>query len=129
MILTAAASFLLSVYNGPSAAVVDELGPPQFAATLQAVSMFGIHVLGNAPAPSVIGRISDQLHWPISRSLQAAIVAFGLSGVAVRHRRAPATNVARLSLIHVDHPPPPPRPTTTASPPATRPSGTTATTG
>jgi len=82
LVLTAAASFLLSVYNGPSAAVIDELGPPQYAATLQAVSMFSLHVLGNTPAPSVIGRISDQLHWPISQSLLAAIVAFGLSGVA-----------------------------------------------
>jgi MFS transporter, Spinster family, sphingosine-1-phosphate transporter len=95
LILTAAASFLLSVYNGPSAAVIDELGPPQFAATLQAVSMFSLHVLGNTPAPSVIGRISDQLHWPISQSLLAAIAAFGLSGVAFvmlarRQRTSPA---------------------------------------
>jgi MFS transporter, Spinster family, sphingosine-1-phosphate transporter len=81
LVLTAAASFLLSVYNGPSAAVIDELGPPQFAATLQAVSMFSLHVLGNSPAPSVIGRISDQLHCPISVALLAAILAFGLSGV------------------------------------------------
>jgi MFS family permease len=95
LILTAAASFLLSVYNGPSAAVIDELGPPQYAATLQAVSMFSLHVLGNTPAPSVIGRISDQLHCPISYALLAAIAAFGLSGVAFvllarRQRRAPA---------------------------------------
>jgi len=82
LVLTAAASFLLSVYNGPSAAVIDELGPPQFAATLQAVSMFSLHVLGNTPAPSVIGRISDQLHCSIALSLLAAIAAFGLSGVA-----------------------------------------------
>ncbi len=55
MVLTAVTVFLLSVYNGPSAAVVDELGPPQFAATLQAVFMFGIHVIGNAPAASIVG--------------------------------------------------------------------------
>ncbi len=95
MIVTAAAAFFLSVYNGPSAAVIDELGPPQYAATLQAVSMFTLHVLGNSPAPSVIGRISDQLHAPISVALQAAIAAFGLSGVlfvlvARRQRHAPA---------------------------------------
>jgi MFS transporter, Spinster family, sphingosine-1-phosphate transporter len=95
MVLTAAATFFLSVYNGPSAAVIDELGPPQYAATLQAVSMFSLHVLGNSPAPSVIGWISDQLHSPISVALQAAIVAFGVSGilfiiVARRQRRSPA---------------------------------------
>jgi len=79
MVLTALTVFLLSVYNGPSAAVVDELGPPQFAATLQAVFMFGIHVLGNAPAASVVGGLAD--HSNVSMALQAAILAFGLSGV------------------------------------------------
>ena len=64
MVLTAVAVFFLSVYNGPSAAVVDELGPPQFAATLQAVFMFGIHVLGNAPAPPVIGWLADRSSRP-----------------------------------------------------------------
>jgi MFS family permease len=93
MVITAGAAFLLSVYNGPSAAVVDELGPPQFSATLQAVFLFGIHVLGNAPAPSVIGWIADRSS--VSMALQAAIVAFGLSGVlfvlvARRQRREPA---------------------------------------
>lgn len=93
--MTAAASFLLSVYNGPSAAVIDEMGPPQYATTLQAVSMFCLHIFGNAPAPTVIGWIADRLHAPISVALQAGIVAFGLSGVlfvvvARRQRRAPA---------------------------------------
>ncbi|HVV48392.1 MAG TPA: MFS transporter [Polyangia bacterium] len=95
LLLTAGATFLLSVYNGPSAAVIDELGPPQYGATLQAVAMFSLHVFGNSPAPSIIGRISDQLHCPISFALQAAIVAFGLSGVlfvivARKQRTAPA---------------------------------------
>jgi predicted MFS family arabinose efflux permease len=94
MVLTAITVFLLSVYNGPSAAVVDELGPPQFAATLQAVFMFGIHVLGNAPAASVVGWIADRS--TVSLALQAAILAFGLSGVlftvvAQRQRRENAT--------------------------------------
>ena len=95
MVLTFSAAFLFSVYNGPSAAVVDELGPPQYAATLQAVFMFGLHVLGNAPAPSTVGAISDHFHTSIATSLQAANVAFALSGVlfllvASRQRKAPA---------------------------------------
>jgi MFS family permease len=93
MVLTAMAAFFLSVYNGPSAAVVDELGPPQFAATLQAVFLFGIHVLGNAPAASAIGWLADRSS--VSHALQAAVVAFGISGVlfvlvAGRQRRSPA---------------------------------------
>ena len=79
MILTAIAAFLLSVYNGPSAAVVDELGPPQFAATLQAVFLFGIHVLGNAPAPTAVGHLADKSNLPLA--LMSAVVAFGISGV------------------------------------------------
>jgi MFS family permease len=79
VVLTAFTVFLLSVYNGPSAAVVDELGPPQFAATLQAVFLFGIHVLGNAPAPWVVGWVADRSL--VSIALQVAIAAFGLSGI------------------------------------------------
>jgi hypothetical protein len=80
MVLTTLSVFFLSVYNGPSAAVVDELGPPQFAATLQAVFMFGIHVLGNAPAPLATGWVADRS--TVSMALQLAMAAFGLSGVA-----------------------------------------------
>jgi predicted MFS family arabinose efflux permease len=90
--LTAGASFFLSVYNGPAAAIVDELGPPQFAATLQAVFMFGIQFLGNTPAASVVGFIADRS--TVAMGLQAAVLAFGLSGVlfcivARRQRREP----------------------------------------
>jgi hypothetical protein len=79
MALTAITVFLLSVYNGPSAAVIDEMGPPQFAATLQAFAMFWIHVLGNAPAGSVVGWIADRSTTALG--LQAAIAAFGIAGI------------------------------------------------
>jgi MFS family permease len=91
MVLTAVSVFLFSVYNGPSAAVIDELGPPQFAATLQGVSLFWVHVLGNAPAGAVTGWIADRS--TVAFALQAAILAFAVSGVlfmivASRQRRA-----------------------------------------
>ena len=90
MMLTAITVFLLSVYNGPSAAMIDELGPPQFAATLQATTMFWIHVLGNAPAGPVVGWIADRTS--VSAALQTAVLAFAASGalfmiVANRQRR------------------------------------------
>jgi len=93
MVLTALAVFWLSVYNGPSAAVVDELGPPQFAATLQAVFMFGLHVLGNSLAPPAVGAIKN--YTTVANALLVTVLAFGLSGVlfivvARRQRRAPA---------------------------------------
>jgi len=79
MVLTAVAVFLLSVYNGPAAAVIDELGPPQFAATLQAFAMFWVHVLGNAPAGSVVGLVADRS--TVALGLQLAVGAFGIAGV------------------------------------------------
>ncbi len=92
MVLTTITVFLLSVYNGPAAAIVDELGPPQLAATLQAVFMFWLQLLGNTPAASVVGWIADRSSVPIG--LQAAVIAFFLSGVlfmivARRQRAAP----------------------------------------
>ena len=88
MALTAITVFLLSVYNGPAAAVIDELGPPRFAATLQSFAMFWIHVLGNAPAGSVVGWIADRSS--VAFGLQAAVAAMGIVGRAVHDRGAPA---------------------------------------
>ena len=79
MVLTAITIFLLSVYNGPAAAVIDEMGPAKFAATLQAFAMFWIHVVGNAPAGSIVGWIADRSS--VALGLQSAIAAFGIAGV------------------------------------------------
>jgi predicted MFS family arabinose efflux permease len=79
MVLTTVTVFFLSVYNGPAAAVVDELGPPHLAATLQAVFMFWLQLLGNTPAASVVGLIADHSSVPVG--LQVTVVAFFLSGV------------------------------------------------
>ncbi len=68
--------------------------------------MFGIHVLGNAPAPSAVGWIADHFHTSIATSLQAAIVAFGLSGVlflmVAPAARRNGPRLCRLSPDHVD---------------------------
>ena len=80
MVLTAITVFLLSVYNGPAAAVIDELGPPRFAATLQSFAMFWIHVLGNAP-----GRIGRRLD---RRSVERGVRAPGRRRGHGHRRRA-----------------------------------------
>jgi MFS family permease len=110
MALTFVAVFLLSVYNGPAAAIVDELGPPQYAATLQAVFMFGIQLLGNSPGPSAVGWLADRLgstrpdgtpQPSVSMGLQAAMLAFLLSGVlfviVARRQRRAAGNRTRVA--------------------------------
>lgn len=78
-ILTAFVVFLLSIYNGPAAVVVDQLAPPQYAATLQAVFLFSVHVLGDAPAASVVGYISG--FTSVGNALLVTVVAFGLAGL------------------------------------------------
>jgi predicted MFS family arabinose efflux permease len=78
-VLTATTVFLLSVYNGPAAVVIHQLAPLQYAATLQAVFMFGIHVLGDAPAGTVVGFIGG--YTTVAHSLLITVAAFGLSGV------------------------------------------------
>ena len=95
-LMTAMTVFLLSMYNGPAAVVVDQLAPPRYAATLQAVFMFGIHVLGDAPAASVVGYISG--FTTVGHSLLITVAAFGLSGLlflyaAHRQRRELPANL------------------------------------
>jgi hypothetical protein len=43
------------------------------------VFLFGIHVLGNAPAPTAVGELAK--HSDLPRALMSAVVAFALSGV------------------------------------------------
>jgi len=57
------------------------------------VFLFGIHVLGNASAPTAVGALADRSNLPIA--LMCAIIAFGVSGVlfcvvARRQRRESA---------------------------------------
>jgi hypothetical protein len=96
--LTAVAAFLFSVYNGPIAAAVDEMGPRAYATTLQANFLLIVTLCGNSPASLVTGRASDLLKGhaaaPLATALVGAMVAFLASGilfvaVSRMQRRAP----------------------------------------
>jgi MFS family permease len=96
--LTAVAAFLFSVYNGPIAAAVDEMGPRAYATTLQANFLLIVTLCGNSPASLVTGRASDLLKGhaasPLATALVGAMVAFLVSGilfvaVSRMQRRAP----------------------------------------
>jgi len=78
-LFTTAAVFMLSIYNGPSAVVVDQLAPARYSATLQAVFLFGSHVVGDTPAAAIVGLIGA--HATIAHSLLVSVVAFLLSGL------------------------------------------------
>jgi MFS family permease len=83
--LTAIAAFLFSVYNGPIAAAVDEMGPRAYATTLQANFLLVVTLCGNSPAALVTGRASDLLRGhvaaPLATALVGAMAAFLVSGV------------------------------------------------
>ena len=86
LVLTAVASFLFCVYNGPIAAAIDEMGPRSYATTLQASFLLATALVGNAPAPLIIGRVSDLVRGhvaaPLSVALVGSMAAFALSGLA-----------------------------------------------
>jgi MFS family permease len=83
--LTAVAAFLFSVYNGPIAAAVDEMGPRAYATTLQANFLLIVTLCGNAPASIVTGRAADlalgHVSAPLAAALVGAMIAFLVSGV------------------------------------------------
>jgi hypothetical protein len=79
------AAFLFSVYNGPIAAAVDEMGPRAYATTLQANFLLVVTLCGNSPASLVTGHASDLLKGhvaaPLATALVGAMAAFFVSGV------------------------------------------------
>ena len=79
LVLTAITILLLSIYNGPAAAIVHEMVPPRLAATAQGIFLFGIHLLGNAPAPAVVGWIAERA--TVTAALHVPVVAFVASGL------------------------------------------------
>lgn len=52
--------FFINWYHGPIAAAVDDLVPPSRAATAQGTYIAIMHLLGTAPAPWLVGVITDR---------------------------------------------------------------------
>lgn len=55
------ATFFLSWYHGPVAAIVSELVPSSLRGTAIAFYMFCIHILGDTPSPFAVGLLSDSI--------------------------------------------------------------------
>jgi MFS family permease len=82
------AMFFLSWLNGPLNALLMTLVEPQLRATLNAVHILLIHVLGDALSPIIIGYISDQksLHYALLITpvfLVLGMIGFGVSSIFV----------------------------------------------
>ncbi len=79
--------FFIPWYNGPMAALIDDVVPPEKAALAQASFMFVMHLLGTAPSSSVVGWLADRVGLPQAMLLPIACAA--LAGIcyamAARH--------------------------------------------
>ncbi|MDB4940309.1 MAG: hypothetical protein JWO40_734 [Candidatus Doudnabacteria bacterium] len=67
---------LLSFYHGPATAVIHDVVPKHMRASAFAVYVLIIHLLGDTPAPAVVGKISDLTNSPLFGS--HAGLRFGL---------------------------------------------------
>ncbi|HLJ86299.1 MAG TPA: MFS transporter [Candidatus Angelobacter sp.] len=75
-----AAVFFLLLNTGPlNTAIVNSVGPG-IRATALAVNIFIIHLLGDVPSPTVIGKISDKTH-SLQKGFSVTFIAAALSGV------------------------------------------------
>ncbi len=53
--------FFVSWYHAPMAATVDDLSPPEHAATAQALVVFTMHLLGTSPSSWALGALADRV--------------------------------------------------------------------
>jgi predicted MFS family arabinose efflux permease len=71
--------FFVSWYHGPIAAAVDDLVPPERAATAQGTYIATMHLLGTAPAPWLVGELADEIG--LRRALLAPTAAMAAGAV------------------------------------------------
>jgi hypothetical protein len=100
-----ATMFFVSWYHAPMAATVDDLARPERAATVQAVVVFTMHLLGTAPSSWVLGWLSGQIGlasamWVPTAALAVSALAMmaAIPSFATDHERvrpsAPAASAA-----------------------------------
>ncbi|MFQ3590231.1 MAG: MFS transporter, partial [Chloracidobacterium sp.] len=102
------ATFFMSFYHGPVAAIVTDLVPSSLRATAIAFYMFAIHILGDMPSPVVVGFLSDVIAGDnaapsaatdaLRQAMVLCVAATALSGViflavlpVLRRRPSPAS--------------------------------------
>jgi MFS transporter, Spinster family, sphingosine-1-phosphate transporter len=85
-----ATEFILFLNTGPLNAAIVNAVPAPIRATALALNIFIIHMLGDVPAPAIMGWIGDRINLPMS--FAAAIAACALSSFILYYgkRYAPA---------------------------------------
>ncbi len=72
-------AIFLSVYLGPVTAVLHDIVPKQFRASAFAAYVLFIHLVGEAFAPAIIGKLSD--HYTLRGGLEFATIFVFLAGL------------------------------------------------
>lgn len=85
LILATLAVYLFAFYLPCLAPLIHQVTRPERRATAMGLCLFVIHILGNAPAPALVGRLSDQtgdLRLGLASTLSVALLgaAIGLWG-------------------------------------------------
>jgi MFS family permease len=73
------AEFLVFLSTGPINVVLVSVVPVAMRATAMAVSIFTIHLLGDAISPTILGIAADTVGWPTAALIVPAVV--GVAGV------------------------------------------------
>lgn len=71
--------FFIPFYNGPMAAVIDDVVDDHQASTAQATFSFVLHLVGTGPGGVLVGVVSDV--WDLQHAMLLPIGATGLAGV------------------------------------------------
>jgi len=89
--------FVLFLNTGPLNAAIVNAVPAQIRATALAVNIFIIHMLGDVPAPWIMGKIADKTN--MATAFGAAIVACALSSVILAYgmRFAPKLHATKAA--------------------------------
>jgi hypothetical protein len=83
------AQFFLWFYNGPINTIIANSVAPELRARAFAVSIFAIHMLGDAISPTIIGAISDRSELLYGVALVPVFMALGALIWAAGWRRLP----------------------------------------
>jgi predicted MFS family arabinose efflux permease len=73
--------YFMSWYHGPVAAIVSEIVPSSLRGTAIAFYMFCIHILGDTPAPFIVGYLSDRLAGGLRHAMLLTVIATGLGAM------------------------------------------------
>ncbi len=87
--------FFAMWYHAPVAAAVDDLSPPETAATSQGVYIFLMHLLGTAPSAWIVGWVRDRIGLDQALLVPTGAMALAAAAMALSARGVAADLVVK----------------------------------